>query len=150
MIGYATREVTVSNNQPLKVVLTEEVKELERVIVTGIYDRKASSYTGAAVSSTKKELKQGGSSNLFQALKNISPSMVLDNFVAGSNPNAMPDIQIRGNSSFPLVETDLSSSLKGNYIKNPNEPLLILDGFETSLERVFDLDMNRIESVTIL
>jgi TonB-linked SusC/RagA family outer membrane protein len=87
---------------------------------------------------------------MFQALKNISPSMVLDNFAVGSNPNAMPTIQLRGNSSFPIQESDISSSLKGNYLKNPNEPLFILDGFETTVEHVFDLDINRIESVTIL
>jgi TonB-linked SusC/RagA family outer membrane protein len=150
MIGYTAREITVNNNQYLTVVLVEELKQLGDVIVTGIYERKASSYTGAAVTITKQELKRAGSSNLFQALKNISPSMVLDNFVVGSDPNAMPNIQVRGNSSFPLAESDIASNLKGNYIKNPNEPLLILDGFETSLERIFDLDLNRIESVTIL
>ncbi len=150
MIGYATREVTVSGNQSLNVVLSEEVKQLGDVIVTGIYNRKASSYTGAAVTITKKELKQVSNANVFQALKNIAPSMVLDNFAVGSDPNALPNIQIRGNSSFPLVDSDISSNLKGNYLKSPNEPLFILDGFETSIENVFDLDMNRIETITIL
>ncbi|MEO6681955.1 MAG: SusC/RagA family TonB-linked outer membrane protein [Ginsengibacter sp.] len=150
MIGYATREVTVTSNQTLNIVLSEELKQLGDVIVTGIYNRKASSYKGAAVTITKKELKQVGNANVFQALKNLAPSMVLDNFVVGSDPNALPNIQIRGNSSFPLTESELTSSLKGNYLKNPNEPLFILDGFETSIENVFDLDMNRIETITIL
>src|SRR5690606_27457228 len=99
---------------------------------------------------SKEELRRNGNANLFQALKNISPSMVLDNFDMGSNPNTMPDIQIRGTSTFPTQETGISAGLKGNYLKNPNERLFILDGFETSVERIFDLDMNRIESVTIL
>ena len=150
MIGYATREVTVSGTQSLTIVMSEELKQLGDVIVTGIYNRKASSYTGAAVTITKKELKQVSNANVFQALKNIAPSMVLDNFAVGSDPNAIPNIQIRGNSSFPFAESDISSNLKGNYLKNPNEPLFILDGFETSIENIFDLDMNRIETITIL
>src|SRR5690606_27786395 len=89
------------------------------------------------------------STNVFQSLRNISPSMFLDNFDMGSNPNSLPDLQIRGNGSLP-VSSDLSAGLKGNYLKDPTQPLFILDGFEATVERIFDLDINRIESVTIL
>lgn len=149
-IGYKAKEVVVQGTQFLTVVLVEEVKQMEDVVVTGVYNRKASSYTGATLTITREEMKKVGNANVFQALKNISPSMVLDNFELGSDPNAMPDIRIRGTSSLPATETGIIGSLKGNYLKNPNEPLFILDGFETTAERVFDLDMNRIESVTIL
>ena len=37
-----------------------------------------------------------------------------------------------------------------NYKNSPNQPLFILDGFEVTAERVMDMDMNRIESVTLL
>jgi TonB-linked SusC/RagA family outer membrane protein len=40
--------------------------------------------------------------------------------------------------------------LDDQYRDDPNQPLFILDGFETSLQRIVDLDPNRIESVTIL
>ena len=149
-IGYKAKEVTVQGAQFLTVILLDEVKQMEDLVITGVYNRKASSYTGATLKVTKEEMKRTGNANVFQALKNISPSMVLDNFAMGSNPNAMPDIRIRGTSSLPLTESGIESSLKGNYLKNPNEPLFILDGFETTAERVFDLDMNRIESITIL
>ena len=51
-------------------------------------------------------------------------------------------MDLRGTSSFP--------DIKGQYTSNPNLPLFILDGFETTLEKVIDLDINRIESVTLL
>ena len=35
-------------------------------------------------------------------------------------------------------------------MNKPNQPLFILDGFEASVEKIFDMDMNRVESVTIL
>ena len=56
-------------------------------------------------------------------------------------------MQLRGTSTFPADE---STSLKGYYQGKPNTPLFILDGFEASLERVYDMDMNRVESITIL
>lgn len=34
--------------------------------------------------------------------------------------------------------------------EDPNQPLFILDGFETSLQTIMDLSMDRIASVTIL
>jgi TonB-linked SusC/RagA family outer membrane protein len=156
-VGYVTKRVVIpvtaekELNQTLNVVLREEVRSLNEVTVnTGIYTRKSNSYTGSTLVIKGEDLKKVGNANFFQSLKNISPSMVLDNFAAGSNPNAMPEIQLRGTSTFPLNTDDLASGLKGNYVKSPNEPLFILDGFETSAERLFDLDMNRIESVTIL
>ncbi|MFR7877293.1 MAG: TonB-dependent receptor plug domain-containing protein [Butyricimonas paravirosa] len=37
-----------------------------------------------------------------------------------------------------------------NLKDNPNMPVFILDGFEVSVEKIYDMDMNRIESMTIL
>lgn len=154
-IGFTSRGVTVddsniaSGSKTINVVLEVDVKQLESVTInTGIYTRKANSFTGSTLVITGDELKKVGNGNFFQSLKNISPSMVLDNFTAGSNPNALPDIQLRGTSTFPA--DNANSSLKGNYERSPNQPLFILDGFEASIERVYDLDMNRIASVTIL
>lgn len=60
----------------------------------------------------------------------------------GSDPNKMPEIQMRGQQSL----TDVN----GTYTGNPNQPLFILDGFETDLTTVYDLDMNRVETVVLL
>lgn len=57
-------------------------------------------------------------------------------------------MNMRGGTSFPGGEID--SDLKGNYENKLNQPLFILDGFEVSAETVFDLDMQRVESLTIL
>ena len=40
--------------------------------------------------------------------------------------------------------------LKEEYGTDPNQPLFILDGFETTLETIMDLNMNRVASVTLL
>ena len=68
--------------------------------------------------------------------------MQIENLSAGSNPNAMPDFQMRGSSTISNVQSE--------YASNANQPLFILDGFETTLTRIMDLDMNQVESVTTL
>lgn len=149
MMGFITQRQVLNGQTVLNVVLKEAVMGLSEVqINTGIFTRKASSYTGSTLVIKGEDLKRVGNANLFQSLKNIAPSMILDNFNMGSNPNALPDVQLRGTSTFPTGSD--AAGLKGNYEKSPNQPLFILDGFEANIERVLDLDMNRIQSVTIL
>lgn len=148
-VGMKKHREEVKERTEINVMLEEELQEMDEVVVTGIFERKTSSFTGSAVSMTKDQLMKVSNQNLFQSIKNLDPSlMIMDNLDAGSDPNKLPDMQLRGTSAFP--EQVNASELKGNYTNNPNLPLFILDGFEASVERIFDLDMNRVESVTIL
>lgn len=127
--------------------LEEDKQVLDDVVVTGIYTRKAESFTGSATTVSGNDLRRVSNQNILQSLKNLDPTVyIADNLTSGSDPNGTMSISMRGTSSFP-VET---SSLKSTYQNQPNEPLFILDGFETSAERIKDLDMNRVESITIL
>ena len=113
------------------------------MVVTGAFERKANTYTGAVTTVKGEDLKKVGNANVLQSLKNIDPSFVqIENLGAGSNPNATPDYQMRGSSSI--------SQVQGQYASNANQPLFILDGFETTLTKILDLDMNQVESVTTL
>ena len=40
--------------------------------------------------------------------------------------------------------------MKDKYQTNPNQPLFIVDGFEQTIEKVMDMDMNRVASITLL
>lgn len=115
---------------------------LNEVVVTGMFHRPADSFTGSSSTYDIKGLEESGNSNLLTSLKNVDPSFRIDNNLAsGSNPNVMPSMQIRGATSL---------NLKGDYDGNPNQPLFILDGFETPIEKLFDMDMSRVTSVTVL
>lgn len=150
-IGFNTQEIPVEGRTEINIEMTPAIGVLSEVVITGIFERDAESFTGSAVTVTSEELKRRGNSNVFQALKNMLPSVVMmDNFALGSNPNALPELQIRGTSTFPGGESDLELNLKGNYIKDPNQPLFILNGFEASVEQIYDLDINRVESITVL
>lgn len=147
-IGFKTQELTVGNQTIINITLKEDLNELGEVIINGVFERKEESFTGSAVTVTREELRKVGSQNIFQAIQNIDPSIALvEDFSLGSNPNNLPDIQIRGTSTFPSSGT---KGFKGNYLQNPNQPLYILNGFEVSVERVFDIDFNRIKRLTIL
>ena len=132
----------------LFITLKSDVKAMEEVIVTGMFTRKAESFTGSAKTITAKELERVGNGNLFQSLRNLDPSLnIMDNLEFGSDPNKLPNMQLRGTSTFPV---ESNTDLRSNYQDDPNQPLFILDGFEASATKIFDLDMNRIQSVTIL
>ena len=142
-VGMETKEVVYKGESTLNVTLNSDITEMAEVVVTGIFTRKADSYTGAVTTIKKEELQRVGNQNVLQSLKNIDPSFqVLENNEFGSDPNKVPDIQMRGASNF--------SDMKDKYQTNPNQPLFIVDGFEQSIEKVMDMDMNRVASITLL
>lgn len=148
-VGMKTKEVKITDDKPLQIVLEEDVTEVEEVVVNGIFQRKAGSFTGSALTMKGEDLKKVSNSNVFASLKNLDPSlMIFDNLEFGSDPNKMPTMALRGKTAFDLGSDDID--LKGSYANDPNAPLFILDGFEASVQKIADLDMNRVESLTIL
>lgn len=144
-VGMNRQEVKYRGEKLLKIVMKEDATEMEEVVVQGIFNKKLSSYTGSAVTATAEEIKKVGSLNLIQALNAIDPSIRLtENLEFGSDPNRIPEITLRGENGF-----DLRSNADGDQI-NPNAPLYVLDGIEVSARQIYDMDMNRIESTTIL
>ena len=145
-IGYDDEVMIYNMNNASsfgRIVMSANAEQLDDVVVTGVYERKKESFTGASATFKTDELKAVGSSNVLQSLKTLDPSFkMMENTQFGSNPNMMPDIEIRGKSSVV--------GLKEEYGTDPNQPLFILDGFETTLETIMNLNMNRIASVTLL
>ncbi len=144
-IGMVALEVQVAGQSVINVKLKEDVSELGEVVITGIVNRKKESFTGAVTTVSTEELKTVGNLNVVQSLKTLDPSFVIiENTDMGSNPNIMPTIEVRGQTS--ITTTGVADEFGGN----PNQPLFILDGFETDLRTIVDLDMNRVASMTIL
>ena len=124
-------------------VLLRSDNELGGVVVTGIYNRNKESFTGSATTFDSGELKMVGNQNLLQSLKTLDPSFaIVENETFGSDPNRLPDVEVRG-------KTSIVGLTEENFV-NPNQPLFILDGFESTLTTINDLDMDRVASITIL
>lgn len=142
-VGLKTKTVEIGGRTEIDVVLEEEVQAVDEVVVTGIYQRRKESFTGASATFSKEQLQSVGTQNVIASLKTLDPAFnVLENNEFGSDPNKLPNIEIRGKSSLISTRDELS--------EDPNQPLFILDGFESSLEAIYNLDMSRVSSITIL
>ena len=144
-IGMKT--YTAPLRQQMDITMEEDSKAVGEVVVTGIFKKAKESYTGAVTQISSEELALHKGQNLLQTLKTIDASMnfQVNNF-AGSNPNNLPQINIRGNSSLPMSVQEFNESTNNAV----NTPLIILDGFEISLEKLMDYNDEEIESINIL
>lgn len=142
-IGYKTVEVNVNKREVVDVNMEPEDMEISEVIVTGYFTRSTKSFTGSVKTIAREELLRANPTNVLNALAVLEPSFkMVENITDGSDPNVIPEFQMRGSSSLP--------NMKGEYQGSPNMPTFIMDGFEVSVEKVFDLDPQRIESLTLL
>ena len=147
-VGYQEQTVSIKASDrdvvELKTIkLLPQENELDDVVVNGMFSRKTNTYTGSVTTIKSEDLKVVGNYNVLTSLKNIDPSfLMVEDLTAGSNPNSTPNYQMRGQTGFNEVASE--------YQSNPNQPLFILDGFETTIEKVMDLNMDQVESVTLL
>ncbi|MDR2282693.1 MAG: TonB-dependent receptor plug domain-containing protein, partial [Sphingobacterium sp.] len=147
-LGYTSKvQRLLPKEEGYVVQLIAEEGELDEVVVsTGIFKKVDKSFTGASTTVTAKDLQLFGTRNLITSLRNIDPSFnIIESNLYGSDPNRMPEIQIRGNSSIPNIK-----DLKNESHAELNTPLVILDGFESNLATLLDINENDVESITIL
>ena len=148
-VGMLSQEAKYTGQRELNITLHENISEMEEVVVTGIFTKAKESYTGAVTTITSKDLQRVGNRNILSSIRNIDPSFnIIEDINIGSDPNRMPNITVRGNSSLNVNVRDLQSDSRSQ--STANLPLFIMDGFEISLERMNDLDENQVENITLL
>jgi TonB-linked SusC/RagA family outer membrane protein len=145
-IGFEPQETTVGAKILINFILNPSSSSLNEVVVTGMFTKRKETYTGAVTTITDKEIKLYGSRSLITTIKNIDPAFnIIENNKYGSDPNRLPEINIRGTSSLPSIK-----QLANNVRTEINTPLIILDGFEISLQRMIDLNIDEVKSITLL
>ena len=146
-VGMKTKEVAWKGEKELNVTMEDEITEMEEVVVTGMFNKARESYTGAVTTIKSDDLVAYKGQNLISTLKNIDPSIniLMDNSV-GSNPNALPQMNMRGNSSLPMSVEEFNEGVRNQL----NTPLIIMDGFEISLQKLMDYNDEEIASINIL
>jgi hypothetical protein len=157
-VGHTRTEVKLKPGQAeVTIKMSSSTAVLSEVVVNnGLYKRPAGNFTGASKTFTGEQLKSVNPSNVLQALATIEPSVRIEqNNALGSDPNQLPIIQIRGQNNLPVSTqggtnasaTPISNGdIMSTYLLNPNQPLIILDGFQTTLQTIYDMDINRIAS----
>lgn len=128
MIGFATQEIIVEEQTTINVILDVETTGLDEVVVVGYGTQKKRDVTGAVSVLGAKTIDELKPARVEQALQGTTSGVVVS---SGSGaPGSGLDIRIRG------ISTNGDAS-----------PLIIIDGYEGSLE---SLNPSDIESITVL
>ncbi|WP_437918093.1 SusC/RagA family TonB-linked outer membrane protein [Sphingobacterium sp. LRF_L2] len=147
-IGYQPLKIAIIDlKQHLVMTLEQSINEMEDVVVTGIFEKKKETYTGAMTAISSEQIQANRGQNLLQTLKNIDPAFQIQiNNELGSNPNNIPEVTLRGRSSLPTSVEEYNTGASTSV----NTPLVIMDGFEISLTKLMDFNDEDIESINIL
>jgi len=146
-LGYTIFMLAMDVSKEKYIVrMTTANNQLSEVVVnSGIINRKKDSFTGAATTISGEQLRNVGNMNIMESIRSLDPSIVMpENVNLGANPNALPQIELRGQSSVSL------NDVQDRFSSDPNQPLIILNGFQTTLQKLADLDLNRVASISIL
>ena len=121
------------------ILMKEESNALSDVVVNGFFNKSKKSFTGSVTSMSGLELKQVSGVNIVTAIAALTPGMsMVQNSAQGSNPNHVPELVLRGVTSF------------SNEGQSVNQPTIILDGSEITMQDLYDLDINEVENITVL
>ena len=138
--GYKTITLRSKDIKPgMKIQMESDSKLLNEVVVTGFFDKNKNTFTGSVTQIKAEELKMVTGTDIVTAIAALTPGLQLQvNSAQGSNPNHVPELIMRGMTSF------------SNEGQSVNQPTIILDGTEISMTDLYDLDMNEIESINVL
>ena len=127
-IGMNTQEATAA--QGMRVVLTEDSKQLGEVVVVGYGQQKKASVVGAITQTTGQVLERaGGVADIGSALTGNLPGVITSSS-SGMPGEEDPKIVIRGVSSW-----------------NSSDPLILVDGIERPMSSV---DIHSVQSISVL
>lgn len=147
-IGFTTVDVQVDGRSVIDIVLHENAEQLGEVVVTGYQEIRKESFTGRVVTVSGEDLRNLNPTNIFQSIQAYDPSFrIIENNLLGSDPNRLPEFNVRGATALPNSSAGVDRS---DLRSNPNLPIFILDGFEVPMQTVYDMDLNRIESINLL
>ena len=138
-IGMQSLVLEIGNKKIIDASLKLNQLTVDDVVVTGLFTKSKESFTGASRSFTGEELKAVAPTSVIEALTMLTPGLVaLEQNASGSDPNRIPDILIRGVTSF------------SNSDQSVNLPLIVRDGTIVTIQDLYDMDINEIQSITIL
>lgn len=132
-IGLITQTINVNNRTTLNVVLTENVSELDEVVVIGFGKQKKTDLVGSVATIDTKELKKVSSSNMTSMMAGNIAGII--SYQRSGEPGAdNADFFIRGVTTF-------------GYKK---DPLILIDGIEVSRTDLARMQPDDIENFSIM
>ncbi|WP_418892616.1 TonB-dependent receptor [Limibacterium fermenti] len=131
-IGYLSQDIPVSEKNNVSVILQEDTKILDEIVVVGYGTRQRRSITGAIDQVNSDVFENRPVANAVQALQGASANLIIQQRNMNPNDNTM-SINIRGVSTM------------GN-----NDPLIVIDGLISRSETLNNLNPNDIENISVL
>lgn len=132
-LGFNTKEVTVTNNKDIVIVLEENSKSLDEVVVIGYGTVNRKDLTGSVANLQMEEVQKNPVASFQEAMGGKIAGVQATSL--SGKPGEMVDIVIRG----------------GNSITQSNAPLYVVDGFPLTDEVSASLiSPDDIESISIL
>lgn len=129
-IGYKSQDIPAHNGKLTRIVLQEDTKMIDEVVVVGYGVQRKSDITGAVSSVKASELLSAPSSSTAQALQGRVAGVVVQN--SSGDPSGNTTIRIRG----------------ANSLTYGNDSLIIIDGVQDG--NIGSLNPNQIESIEVL
>lgn len=130
-IGYQSQQIPVGDKTRIDIVLKEDAKAIDDVIVVAFGTAKKEAFTGSATVLKSDDIAKTQQSNVAQALAGKVAGVQLTN--TSGQPGKSPEIRIRGFSS----------------LNAGNSPLWIVDGMPYSGD-LNNLNPSDVESMTVL
>ena len=131
-IGFKTQEVKLDGMTTLEVVLVEDSKNLDEIVVVGYGTSRKKDLTGASANVSDKDFNQGVSTNPLQLFAGKAAGVSVSQ--TGSEPGSAPSVRVRG-----------ITSLMGG-----NDPLVVVDGIQGNMDLLKQIPTSEIESIDIL
>lgn len=136
-VGFLSQEVSVAGKSVLNVILQDDVKALDEVLVNvGYGSQKRANVLGAINQVKTQEIEDFPVANLTSALKNSTTLQGVSVGITSGKPGANTSINIRNNVTF---------SANGN-----TNPLFVIDGFQQTMEDFENIDASMVETITVL
>ena len=154
-VGMKSHELNVGKvkdlSKEISIRMEPDTENLDEVVVTGYGNIRKESFTGSSVTVKRDQLLKASATNVIQALQSFDPSFRIQRSNQwGSDPNMVPEMYIRGRSGIGVKALEQDVLSKSALENNPNLPTFIMDGFEVSVQKVYDMDPNRVETINIL
>jgi len=128
-LGYINTEIDINNRTKIDLVLKEESRALNEVVVIGYGTVKKRDLTGAVASVSGKDIAAVPVPNIAQAMQGKLPGVAINS--QDGRPGGNINILIRG----------------GTSITSGNQPLILIDGIPGNLN---DIPGDQVESVDVL
>ncbi|MFN8353271.1 MAG: SusC/RagA family TonB-linked outer membrane protein [Spirosomataceae bacterium] len=129
-VGYTSKELTITNQTSVSIVLSEDAKNLDEVVVVGYGQQSRKTLTGSVSTIDQNVFKSVPRTNVGTALQGTAPGLRVQQTTG--QPGATPTIVFRGGTDF----------------NGADSPLIVVDG--VIVPSLFGINMEDVASIDLL